>query len=190
MARFLNTSALNYGLEKLIIQARKRIVLISPYLKFHERIKSLLATRDKEGVQIEVIYGKRELAPQTAAWLRSLEHVRVSFCQNLHAKCYIFDNQAAILTSMNLYEYSQVNNYEMGILVLASSSSLSLQEDGQLLASILQEVELIRQASTVMLAPAESIDHFSTAAPSKEKEQPPSPAPPGSQRHLHPATTS
>jgi phosphatidylserine/phosphatidylglycerophosphate/cardiolipin synthase-like enzyme len=35
---------------------------------------------------------------------------------NLHAKCYISENEA-IISSLNLYEYSQVNNDEMGILV-------------------------------------------------------------------------
>ncbi len=34
--------------------------------------------------------------------------------QNLHAKCYL-NEKAAIITSMNLYDFSQVNNNEMGV---------------------------------------------------------------------------
>ena len=46
----------------------------------------------------------------------SKHHGGVRFCENLHAKCYL-NETAAIITSMNLYEFSQVNNNEMGILV-------------------------------------------------------------------------
>ena len=40
--------------------------------------------------------------------------MRLSFCTNLHAKCYLSET-SALVTSMNLYEFSQVNNHEMGI---------------------------------------------------------------------------
>ena len=46
-----------------------------------------------------------------------MDSIRTSFCKNLHAKCYLNENRA-LLTSMNLYEFSQVNNYEMGVLVV------------------------------------------------------------------------
>jgi phosphatidylserine/phosphatidylglycerophosphate/cardiolipin synthase-like enzyme len=67
-------------------------------------------------IDVRLVYGKSELAPQETNWLRSLEFVRTSFCQNLHAKCYL-NEQAAIITSMNLYDFSQVNNNEMGVYI-------------------------------------------------------------------------
>ena len=39
MPKFLNTSATSYYLEELIKQAKERLYLISPYLKFSDRIK-------------------------------------------------------------------------------------------------------------------------------------------------------
>jgi hypothetical protein len=39
-----------------------------------------------------------------------------SFCKNLHAKCYL-NEELCIITSLNLYEFSQVNNNEMGVLI-------------------------------------------------------------------------
>lgn len=114
MAKFLNTSATNYYLEELIKQTRERLIIISPFLKFNDRIKELLADKDRLKIDVRIVYGKSELAPQEINWLRSLEFVRTSFCQSLHAKCYI-NEQAAIITSMNLYEFSQVNNNEMGV---------------------------------------------------------------------------
>jgi phosphatidylserine/phosphatidylglycerophosphate/cardiolipin synthase-like enzyme len=54
------------------------------------------------------------LQPDESNWLKSTTSIRSSFCKDLHAKCYLNENEA-ILTSMNLYEFSQVNNNEMGI---------------------------------------------------------------------------
>lgn len=116
MAKFLNTSATNYYLEELIKQAHERLIIISPFLKFNDRIKELLSDKDRMKIDVRLVYGKSELAPREINWLRSLEFVRTSFCQNLHAKCYI-NEQAAIITSMNLYDFSQVNNNEMGVYI-------------------------------------------------------------------------
>ena len=116
MAKFLNTSATNYYLEELIKQTRERLIIISPFLKFNDRIKELLADKDRMKIDVRLVYGKSELAPQEINWLRSLEFVRTSFCQNLHAKCYV-NEEAAIITSMNLYDFSQVNNNEMGVYI-------------------------------------------------------------------------
>jgi hypothetical protein len=57
---------------------------------------------------VRIVYDKSALAPQEINWLRSLAFVRTSFCQHLHAKCYL-NERGAILTSMNLYDFSQVN---------------------------------------------------------------------------------
>ncbi len=116
MSKFLNTSATNYYLEELIKQTRERLIIISPFLKFNDRIKELLADKDRMKIDVRIVYGKSELAPQEINWLRSLEFVRTSFCQNLHAKCYV-NETAAIITSMNLYDFSQVNNNEMGVYI-------------------------------------------------------------------------
>jgi len=45
-----------------------------------------------------------------------LQNVQVYEIKNLHAKCYLNEN-TAIITSMNLYQFSQENNREMGIKV-------------------------------------------------------------------------
>lgn len=116
MAKFLNTSATNYFLEELIKNAGERLILISPFLKFNDRMKELLTDKDRMKIDVRLVYGKSELAPQEMNWLRSLEFVRTSFCQNLHAKCYVSE-RSAIITSMNLYDFSQVNNNEMGVFI-------------------------------------------------------------------------
>jgi hypothetical protein len=116
MAKFLNTSGTNYHLEELIKAARDRLILISPFLKLNDRVKELLADKDRLKIDVRIVYGKSELAPAEIEWLKALTYVRTSFCKNLHAKCYLSES-ACIVTSLNLYEFSMVNNNEMGVLI-------------------------------------------------------------------------
>ena len=116
MAKFLNTSATNYFLEELIKTARDRLILISPFLKLNDRVKELLEDKNRLKIDVRIVYGKNELQPEEINWLKELNYVRTSFCKNLHAKCYL-NEELCIITSLNLYEFSQVNNNEMGVLI-------------------------------------------------------------------------
>jgi phosphatidylserine/phosphatidylglycerophosphate/cardiolipin synthase-like enzyme len=127
MAKFLNTSATNYFLEELIKGARDRLILISPFLRLNDRIKELLADKNRLKIDVRIVYGKSELQPQEIDWLRDLTYIRTSFCKNLHAKCYM-NEEMCIITSLNLYEFSQVNNNEMGVL-LRRGDDMELYQD-------------------------------------------------------------
>lgn len=116
MAKFLNTSATNFFLEELIKNAKERLILISPYLRLNDRIKELLEDKDRLKIDIRIVYGKSDLHPEEIKWIQKLDYVRLSFCKNLHAKCYLNESEC-IISSLNLYEFSQVNNNEMGISV-------------------------------------------------------------------------
>lgn len=144
MAKFLNTSATNYYLEELIKNTTERLIIISPFLKFNNRIRELLEDKDRLKIDVRIVYGKSELAPHEINWLRSLTFVRTSFCQNLHAKCYL-NEHAAIITSLNLYDFSQVNNNEMGVYVDREHESelyRDTYEEAQRLIRISEEVRL------------------------------------------------
>ena len=116
MVEFLTTAGVNYHLEELIKQSNERLVLISPYLRLSTRIRDLLEDKNRMKIDIRVVYGKSELRPDENNWLESMTWIRTSYCANLHAKCYMSE-RAALITSMNLYEFSQQNNLEMGVLV-------------------------------------------------------------------------
>ena len=139
MAKFLNTSATNYFLEELIKAATDRLILISPFLKLNDRMKELLADKNRLKIDVRIVYGKSELQPQEIEWLRGLTYIRTSFCKNLHAKCYM-NEELCIITSLNLYEFSQVNNNEMGILIRRS-------EDGALYKDAYEEAQRIIRIS-------------------------------------------
>ncbi|PCJ31770.1 MAG: DNA repair protein [Gammaproteobacteria bacterium] len=144
MAKFLNTSATNYYLEELIKSASDRLILISPYLKLNDRIKELLEDKNRLKIDVRIIYGKSELQPTEISWLNELSFIRTSFCKNLHAKCYI-NESSCIITSLNLYEFSQVNNNEMGVYVSRDSDPEMYKdtyEEAQRIIRISDEVRI------------------------------------------------
>ncbi len=127
MAKFLETTGISYHLQQLINKANEKLVLISPYLKINEHIKQSLEDKNRLKIDIRVVYGKNELQPEENNWLKSMTSIRSSFCKDLHAKCYLNENEA-IITSMNLYEFSQVHNNEMGIYIEKSNDPVLYQD--------------------------------------------------------------
>lgn len=120
MAKYLRTSGISAGLEDLIREAKERLYIISPYLKLSDNIKELLNDKEREKVEVRIIFGKQELNPTEMGYLENLKYVRLYFSKNLHAKCYL-NERKMIITSMNLYEFSQQNNREMGIQIERSN---------------------------------------------------------------------
>ncbi|SEJ14046.1 phospholipase D family protein [Nitrosomonas eutropha] len=144
MVKFLNTSATNYFLEELIKSAKDRLILISPFLRLNDRIKELLEDKNRLKIDVRVVYGKSELQPEEISWLTELFYLRTSFCKNLHAKCYL-NEELCIITSLNLYEFSQVNNNEMGVLIQRSEDAELYQEayeEAQRIIRISDEVRI------------------------------------------------
>lgn len=139
MAKFLNTSGTNFFLEELIKNAKERLILISPYLRLNDRIKELLEDKDRLKIDIRIVYGKSDLHPDEIKWMQKLDYVRLSFCKNLHAKCYLNESEC-IISSLNLYEFSQVNNNEMGILIRK-------YEDGEVFKDAYEEAQRIIRIS-------------------------------------------
>lgn len=160
MAKFLNTSATNYFLEEMIKGARDRLILISPFLKLNDRMKELLEDKNRLKIDVRIVYGKSELQPQEIEWLRGLTYIRTSFCKNLHAKCYM-NEEMCIVTSLNLYEFSQINNNEMGILIRRS-------EDDELYRDAYEEAQRIVRISDEIRISLERVPTNETGENSEE----------------------
>ncbi|MCK5034678.1 MAG: DNA repair protein [Candidatus Sabulitectum sp.] len=140
MAKFLDTQGVSYFLGQLINNSKDKLYLISPYLQLNNQLKIALADKAKFRLDIVMIYGKvADLNPIDSEWLESTEDIKLLFHQDLHAKCYISESEA-IVTSMNLYMFSQQNNVEMGIYV-------SKKDDEELFNSILKEADKIKRGS-------------------------------------------
>lgn len=123
MAKFLKGNELNSELEKIFETAQNVIILISPYIKLHDRYKSTLLTKLEEpDVKIIVLFGKNEedmsksMKQEDFDFFKQFPNIEILFENRLHAKYYANESKA-ILTSMNLYGFSQNNNIEAGILM-------------------------------------------------------------------------
>lgn len=137
MAKYLRTSSISAELENLIRDAKKELYIISPYLKLSDHVKELLNDKEREKVEVRIVFGKQELAPTEMSYLEGLKYIRLYFSKNLHAKCYLNESKM-IIASMNLYEFSQVNNREMGILI-----DTSIEEDKLVYEDAEKDIESI-----------------------------------------------
>lgn len=159
MAKFLNTTGVSYHLEELIKGTKERLILISPYLQLSDRIKEHLSNLNIQKRDIRIIYRENKLQLEENNWLESQIGIRTSVCKNLHAKCYINENEA-IITSMNLYEFSQRNNNEMGIYI-------SKTHDAELYDAALGEVQRLLTISEEIRVTVKKV----TADPSSNTEK-------------------
>jgi hypothetical protein len=116
MAEFLTTNGTSFNIENIIIEAKSKLMLVSPYLQISKTLYERLKDASKKGVIIKIIYGKDELKPNEKNSLAELKNVELYYFENLHAKCY-FNESKMVITSMNMYEFSEKNNREMGVLI-------------------------------------------------------------------------
>jgi hypothetical protein len=122
MATFLTGNDLNAQLENLFEYADEYIILISPYIKLHDRYASALkAKKDNPNLKIIVVFGKNEddfsksMKQEDFNFFKDFPNIEIRYEKRLHAKYYA-NESSAILTSMNLYNFSQDNNIEAGVL--------------------------------------------------------------------------
>lgn len=121
MATFLTGNDLNAQLENLFECAEEYIILISPYIKLHDRYASVLKTKKNDpNFKIIIVFGKNEddlsksMKQEDFNFFKDFPNIEIRYEKRLHAKYYANEN-SAILTSMNLYNFSQDNNIEAGV---------------------------------------------------------------------------
>ncbi len=118
MAKYLDTSQISSELMQLLKDAKEKIILVTYSLQVNPQIQERLKTKSKSGIlaEITIIYGNTVLKNSELKWMEEIDDLRIYQKKNLHAKCYINENKA-IISSMNLYDYSQTTNIEMGFLI-------------------------------------------------------------------------
>jgi hypothetical protein len=141
MAEFLTTSGTAHHVENIIIEAKNNLTLVSPYLKLSKTLFERLKDASERGVNIKIIYGKDDLKPNEKNSLAELKSQLLYF-ENLHAKCY-FNDQKMVITSMNMYEFSEKTNREMGVLI-------DKQTDGPLYDKAYAEVQSIIKSAEII----------------------------------------
>lgn len=142
MAEFLTTNKTSSSIEDIMMEAKSKIVLVSPYLQISKTFYERLKDASNKNVTIKIIYGKDELKPNEKNSLAELKNIELFYFQNLHAKCYLNENKM-VITSMNMYEFSEKTNREMGVLI-------DREKDKELFDKAIAEVKSILESSEVI----------------------------------------
>ena len=122
MSLFISEFKLNSELENIFEKAERSLILISPYIKLHHRLRSSLIEKiDNPDLEITIVFGKnkdnllKSMKHEEFEFFSKFPNIEIRFEPNLHAKYYA-NEKSAIITSMNLYDFSQDNNIEAGVL--------------------------------------------------------------------------
>lgn len=134
----LNTSKLSSRIEQLFETSNEYSIIVSPYLRINSRLKPLLADCYKRNSRNLILYRKNN--PNKGLndelnWINKHTNVTILPIDNLHTKCYL-NEHTAIITSMNLFDYSQINNHELGVL-------FSKEKEFEQLHELLQKLKMI-----------------------------------------------
>jgi hypothetical protein len=93
MAKFLTGNELNLELEKLFERADEQIILISPYIKLHDRyISSLRTKKENSDLEIIIVFGKNEedlsksMKEEDFNFFKEFPNIEVRYEKRLHAK--------------------------------------------------------------------------------------------------------
>jgi hypothetical protein len=123
MAKFLTGKELNNELGRIIKDADEELILISPYIKLHKQYSSILLSRLKEvNLHIIILFGKNEedlsksMKKDDFEFFKQFPNITIMHENRLHAK-YYSNEKESLLSSMNLYDFSQDNNIEAGVLM-------------------------------------------------------------------------
>jgi hypothetical protein len=122
MAKFIKGQALNGEVENIFSNAKNQIIIITPYIKLHPHyLNALRGKKSDDKLSIVIVFGKnkddktKSFDKDTFEFFSQFPNIKICYQENLHAKYYANESNA-IITSMNLYEYSQNNNIEAGII--------------------------------------------------------------------------
>ena len=164
MAELLaSTAAITSEIEKLINESNgEKLILVTPYLKIARQFKNNIQDQVKFRTSITVVV--REGESHDPADINFLQELKINLHthQNLHAKCYL-NQKTAIITSMNLYEYSQLNNTELGM-------KITTESDPKLYEQINETVKKIVRNSPEFQFEIKKVEKYKVATQEPEKK--------------------
>jgi hypothetical protein len=150
MSLFLNTPKLNFWIPKVIKESQKELIIIVPYIQLSAEIFKSLQIADANGVETTLVYRENKLSAKEKQTLLSYKNLNLLHHPNVHAKCY-YNGELLIIGSMNLYEYSELNNREMGILLhqenLKIKDETIVYDDKQIFDDAILEIREIINSS-------------------------------------------
>lgn len=114
MPEFLTTHGTAARLEQIVARASREVVLVSPRLQVTRTLVERLRDADRRGATISLVYREARLRPADEAGLLALPRLAAYRSDDLHATCYLSEREL-LLTSMDLREFAEKSNREMGV---------------------------------------------------------------------------
>lgn len=152
MATFLTTRGISSKLEEIFIDANSFLYIVTPYLQFSKTLYERLYEATKRGVPTSIICRDRQKISSVDERLLLDLDCSVYFKSDLHAKCYL-NEYGAMIASMNLYNYSEANNREMGVFLSKTEDSVSYDKCLKEVRSIInasQQFRLFKQQESII----------------------------------------
>lgn len=122
MSKFLTGKPLSDAIDAIIWEAQQTLLIVSPYIKLDDHFKNLFNKhKDNPELHVILIFGKNEksvhksLNKEDFDFFKKFLNISIIYVPNLHAKYYGNEFQG-IITSINLYDYSFINNIEFGVI--------------------------------------------------------------------------
>ena len=111
-------------------ESRQTVYLISPYWQMNANLRSAIKDAVTDGVRVKCIMRANEkLTGEDIEFFRN-NRVEIRGLPHLHAKLYLNDSEA-LVTSLNLYNYSDKESIELGVIVSGKSELSFLKEKAE-----------------------------------------------------------
>lgn len=121
MSKFLTGKILEEKLTDIIWNAKKYVVIVSPFIKLDNHVKSIFdKIKATHEVHLILVFGKNEgykqksLREDDFKYFKNFKNISILYNKDLHAKHYCNEREG-LITSLNLYDYSMINNIEYGV---------------------------------------------------------------------------
>jgi len=121
MSTFLTGKELENKLTDIIWNSKKYVVIVSPFIKLDDYVKSVFEKiKSKHEISLYIVFGKNEeykhksFNEEDFNFIKEFKNVAILYNKDLHAKHYSNESEG-LITSLNLYGYSMVNNIEYGV---------------------------------------------------------------------------
>jgi phosphatidylserine/phosphatidylglycerophosphate/cardiolipin synthase-like enzyme len=137
----LNTTELNLEIENMFKKEKHFILILSPYLDLTDKIQSILSLSVAKVIILYREIKKESKKIKIDEFKTAMPKVNFYCVQNFHAKAYITSG-TLIITSLNLYEHSQINNFELGIILKNTSYN-------KMIGKLLEELRILFEMNNI-----------------------------------------
>jgi len=166
MVQFLNTQAAYAEIENIVNRAGQKLVLMSPYIQVNRvLLQKMFHASENRGIDISLVCRTRDIKPEELAAMNQIPRLEVLDLPNLHANC-IYNEKAMVITSLNLFDYTQINNRDMGALITfekdqgAFIAAYNETEYMMRLATLVKANMVLAKASRETAPPPGDLDFF------------------------------